>query len=543
MKRLFAKSMRFKMISFLLIVAMLNVSVGCNYYKVATAQSALEGVRQIDANKYVIIHFQTDEWAMSKLVFDDANQVLKGYKATIATAHRNHETPEPKGNRFKPRLESPDNEIHVYIDEYETLEDGSIAIPVSGMNRVDVYDYQVGATIASYVFTTLGILTGLYLIVMIIVLLTKSSCPFVYAFDGENYRFYGEMFGGAISQNMQRDDYMPIPGLTAQNDLFKLKITNELKERQYTDIAELMYFEHPKGVSVLFDKTGKYHTVKDARIPLLARSDNGNDLMRWIGKKDSLTYDFQDESKENADFSAINLNFSKPKNADNAKLILTLKNSLWMDYIFGKFIEQFGEGYAAFAEKQKSVPAEKKTQWSIDQGMIMTVKIKTRSGWKVIDHLNMVGPLAQRDILIPIDLKGMKEEILEVRLDCGYHFWELDYAAIDYSKDLQLEQKTIKPAEATDEYGTNVLASLLETDNNYLSQLNVGCEALINYKVPALKDPKNDFSVLFHTRGYYEYIRDFTGKPNVEELKKFRKKGYFTHFAKQNFSQFTTSIQ
>jgi hypothetical protein len=477
------------------------------------------------------------------LVFDDSNSVLKGYKSTITSSHLNHNNPYPTGNRFKPLRESPQNEIHVYIDEYQTLEDGTIAIPVDGMNRVDVYDYQVGATVASYVFTVIGILGGLFLIIMIIALLSKSSCPFVYAYDGENYRFYGEMFGGAISQNMQRDDYMPIPGLKAQNDLFKMKITNELKERQYTDVAELLFFEHPKGVSILFDKNGTYHTIKDARKPLTALSDRGNNLMRWVSEKDSMTYDFQDESKENLDFSAINLNFSKPRNADNAKLVLTLKNSLWMDYIFGKFIEQFGEGYAAFAEKQKTVPADRKRQWSADQGMLMAVKVKTRSGWKVIDHLNMVGPLAQRDIVVPLDLKEIKEEILEVRLECGYHFWEIDYAAIDYSKDLQLEQKTIKPSEATDENGSSVLSSLMESDNNYLSQLNVGCEAFINYKVPVLKDPKNDFSVLFHTRGYYEYIRDFTGKPNVEELKKFRKKGYFTHFAKQQFTQFTAGIQ
>lgn len=90
-------------------------------------------------------------------------------------------------------------------------------------------------------------------VAFIIFLLTKSSCPFVYTLDGADYNFRGEIYGGAIAPNLERDDYMPLPGFAAVDSVFKLKITNELKERQYTDVAELLMVEHSENITVLMD--------------------------------------------------------------------------------------------------------------------------------------------------------------------------------------------------------------------------------------------------------------------------------------------------
>ena len=50
-------------------------------------------------------------------------------------------------------------------------------------------------------------------------------------------------------------------------------------------------------------------------------------------------------------------------------------------------------------------------------------------------------------------------------------------------------------------------------------------------------ETQNTTTLFLHTRGYYEYIRDYNGKPNVSELKKFRLPGTFSHFAKKRFLQ------
>jgi hypothetical protein len=42
-------------------------------------------------------------------------------------------------------------------------------------------------------------------------------------------------------------------------------------------------------------------------------------------------------------------------------------------------------------------------------------------------------------------------------------------------------------------------------------------------------------SFFLHTRGYYELIRDFEGFPNLVELKKFKKNGYFSDFSRATY--------
>ena len=70
-----------------------------------------------------------------------------------------------------------------------------------------------------------------------------------------------EMYGGAIYSSLERDDYMPLPNLKDFNEEYQLKISNELQERQYTNLAELVVIQHPENSSVIIDKNGTIQTI------------------------------------------------------------------------------------------------------------------------------------------------------------------------------------------------------------------------------------------------------------------------------------------
>ena len=72
-----------------------------------------------------------------------------------------------------------------------------------------------------------------------IVLATKQSCPFVYSWDGSQYVFDAEPYGGAITRGMERDDYSELEHVREQNGVYKLLVTNEVDETQYTNLMEL----------------------------------------------------------------------------------------------------------------------------------------------------------------------------------------------------------------------------------------------------------------------------------------------------------------
>jgi len=90
---------------------------------------------------------------------------------------------------------------------------------------------------------------------------------------------------------------------------------------------------------------------------------------------------------------------------------------------------------------------------------------------------------------------------------------------------------------AVDENNIDLMSAIAHQDGDYLEQPYIGAEAILTFDGrPDIQSQKTT-TLFLHTRGYYEYIRDYTGKPNIAELKKFRMTGTFARFAKTRFSQ------
>ena len=92
----------------------------------------------------------------------------------------------------------------------------------------------------------------------------------------------------------------------------------------------------------------------------------------------------------------------------------------------------------------------------------LAVEIKTNEGWKKITDITTIGPLAPREIIVPLDLSKTTGSLIEIRLSSGFMFWEVDYAGIDYSSDKEFQVETIQPSVAIDETGKNVLFQLIK---------------------------------------------------------------------------------
>jgi hypothetical protein len=528
-------------ISFIVLVAFLNMLVSCSYYSVRKVESHSIDQKIISEykaqQKYLILHQGDNVWRMENVVLDENNQEIYFTPTEVEKDHLFYRTTKETGaNRYKANKENPIIEVHIYISEYALADQNQLMIPMDAIQKIEVYDPDIGATTASYVFGALGVMTGAFTIVMILVALLKSSCPFVYIHDGVAWHFVGETYGGAIYEPLERDDYMPLTGFKPIDNQYKLKISNELLERQYTDLARLIVVEHPLNSKVILDQNGEVQTLISPVVPTKALAQNNFDYVDQLTEADGNFYIFNAEDKENNDFSSLDLSFEKPMNATNAKLVLHAKNSLWLDYIFGRFNELFGTYYPKFAQEQHKAPAERMLKWQHDQGIPLTVLVETENGWETAGSFFSVGPLASRDLVMPLDLSNVNAENVNIRLQCGFMFWEIDYAALDFSDTIEVQVSRLAPASAMDEKGNDVADLLTITDKKYLYQPDVGNEAVITYNAPSANEDLIQ-TVFLHSRGYYEYIRDYKNKPDISYLKSFRKEGAFTRFSKNHYNK------
>ena len=533
----FLKNHKFtNILSILLTCAFINLIVSCSYYNVKDLTTSSDTIsKQLDdfnkAQSYIVIHSGENIWHLNNIVLNEEDKSLFGSAQSLTDQHipikpRAYQ----KTHRYKSN-QNPLNEVHIKLNSNEVPVIGSqVIIPFTDIISISVNDKNTGKTIITALMGTIGVVA----VIFIIIALTKSSCPFVYIKNGDEYKFIGELYPGVLTENQQRDDYLYLPNFESFNNEYLIKITNELKEIQYTDFVQLIVVEHPENTTVLLDKNGNPHMFTNIIPPNKVLVDNYKTETTAALGKDNISYLFNTDLEEASSVREIELEFDKPVNSNNAKLYVVAKNSMWLDYIFGKFNEQFGSYYREFQKDQQLASKEKAVNWMDEQHIPLSVYIKTQNRWELIDKINTVGPMASRDIVIPLDISEVNEDKIQIKLETGFMFWEVDYVGIDYSEQMSIQLNYMDPVLAIDQDNKNVTKLLTKVDKNYFIQPNVGDQVNVTFKFHS-ENPNLKQSVYLKNRGFYNYIRDYSGEPNFSKLKLFKEPEAFTDFSKYEY--------
>jgi Tfp pilus assembly protein PilF len=176
-----------------------------------------------------------------------------------------------------------------------------------------------------------------------------TSCPILYAWNGEKVAFITDLLGGSAFgyllapgrfNSPDTNEYIRIPpgGLLARDGMYEIYMNNQLEEAIYFDRSRLIAVDHPGGTEVYPDERlmpgppyppFKIHVVSGTRPPVAARDDDGNDVLdllskvdrRYVGGFDHLPF------KGYAESHSVTLDLG-PDAAGGALLVLTG----WIDY-------------------------------------------------------------------------------------------------------------------------------------------------------------------------------------------------------------------
>ncbi len=440
------------------------------------------------------------------------------------------------------------NMIRAYLKPEAVLPDSltaSFALPYEQIAKLEVYDLDLGKSVFNSTLVGLGVagvISALLVVLTILLLIAaiSSSCPFVYAYDGEGYNFEGEIYGGAVFPSMEREDWLALPSLRSLDGQYLLKLANEAKEIQHTNLAELQVVDHPLGTELLADQQGNFHTIGQAAAPLTALSLAGNDLLPLVGEKDEARFMGESLLSKDMNVDGVELSFARPAQVSSAKLVLRGRNTQWLEYVIGEGLDLFGGSYDSWYESQQArdfIP-----QWYQAQNIPLAVYVKRDGAWQLADRVPAPGPMADREMVVPLDLRGIRGDEIEVKLEFGPGFWDIDFAGLDLSPDREIHQTTVRLNKATDQDGRDVSAMLLDGDDSYLVQARVGDTAQLSFAAPAAREGW-DRSVFLHSQGHYKIIRDSGGVPNLAKIKSLWKPGGLGKFSRELFQSLLGSSQ
>ena len=525
---------------FLVIFGSLIVD-GCSYYKKKVLSNDQITLKQINKNiakgKQFVLVTQSETWKASNVKLTEGNflsmdlrlmenSLLEDKMAYLDSTTKTRVKPN-KDDRILQQL------VIVHSLNSTPLDSGIYNLAISDIDKIEVYSADIGKSLGFFAITVIGIVV----ILSIIIVLTKSSCPFLYVYNGDDYQLAAETFGGAIYPGLERSDFVKLPMAKADEGFYKFKIRNELKERPYINKVRLIEAKVPDHKYLNIDQDGIIHTIGTPISPFSAVSDSQKDYTEELASFDSTQFYFNDGETTNS----ITLSFDKPVETTTGKLILKTKSTLWMDYVFGEFLKLFGFYYNTFAEEQKQKSKDQMGQWSKDQYLPLTVSVYKNGEWIEVEQLQPIGPLAAaRDVVIPIDLREINDDKIKVKLSTGFYFWEVDYAGMDYSIDEPIETKYASPAYA--ELNANKVSNgeLNEDDSLYVVQNDVG--DVLDLKFATQFDSDTETMVFLEVSGYYTHIRDFNTIPEFETLKTFKNPGRLSEFSKELYYYYSAPI-
>ena len=499
--------------------------------------------------KYFIVHQGARSYHLQNLLVSE--QAVSADLAPLpANRHMYERTQADKTNRYRGKKErSVLEEAHIWlrpdadVDLVSAfLDSASVTIRTDQVDRIEFYEMDHGATATSYIVSLLGIGVAVGVVAGLIVanysrksyFNTESSCPYVYAFDGQTFQLQGELFAGALLPNLERDDYLLLSGQQPLGGRQVVRLRNELEEIQHINSAELIAVNHDPGVRVLMDRAGRAHSIAALQTAREARSAAGKDVLPLLDSMDGVPFLFNESPAEG---NALLLRFERPGDVSSARLVLHARNTPWVEMMWYEYNRRFGGVYQPWYSRLGEKPADEMKRWMTDQQLMLEVELLTGEGWRPVDQLPFTGPLAMRDMVVPIDLAAHPGDEVQIRLRSGFLFWELDFAAMDFSaaRPLDVAVQALERAPAND--GRNYTAALSADDSSYLRQLNVGDE--VDLVFPLAPVGEGQVQTLFlRSRGYYEPLRDFSGMPHFLELRKFKEPGHFSVFSQQHYRRF-----
>jgi hypothetical protein len=370
-----------------------------------------------------------------------------------------------------------------------------------------------------------------------------TSCPFVYAFDGDYYMLEGVPYVGSMCEALKRTDVLRLEHLVPFEDEYRLQVVNEAIETEYIDEFRLVVADHEPGLELALDARGGVHTIADRQQPLSATDHRGRDWRDWLVERDFLFWEGDPLSMDpegTADLrDTLFFTFRVPPSAKQAKILVSGGHSLWAAGLELALLDLWGSQVDSLYEEFWD-PGHRARflGWVEREEMVdLAVRVRTSDGWRIADRVSLGGSTGSGECTAILDLDETVGETLEVALAPPAGVWRINSVAVDFSPDVPIEMQEIAASSAVGPDGEDLREVLKANDGAYFVQPETGTSALLAFPVPRRR-PGHDRTVFAKTTGYYEIRLDAQGPARTDEIDRLeRDPGHAAVFALRQYRE------
>lgn len=335
---------------------------------------------------------------------------------------------------------------------------------------------------------------------------TDGSCPYLYSYDGREYRLDAETFSGAIFKALQETDSVVLDHLVAQDGVCRVKIANRLPETQFVDALTMIAVDHPRGSEVIPGGPDRFRTISAPQPPLLATTLDGKGATRLVAERDSTFWISNPAGRDVDDPASLRdgliLRFGRPSGAQEVKLLFTLRNTPWLIELEHHLLELTGPMLDVwYAHMHLFSGHRKEFREALYREAGLRVDLWNGRGWQPMGHLPFVGPAVSRTMIFPVDLGEAGPGDLLVRIESTPGLWMVDRVQADFTEDLPVHLVQIATRSALTGRGEDVQEALAAIDEEYF-KLEQGDEAEVRFEQTPIRNGE-DRTYIARCTGYY----------------------------------------
>jgi hypothetical protein len=298
---------------------------------------------------------------------------------------------------------------------------------------------------------------------------------------------------------------------------YRVLVRNEeLQETQYLDEVKLILADHPAGTRVVPDPTGTLHVIGDVVTAGKVTDETGYDIHSFFDAPDEIAWQTKmpiDESwRELSPRHELTFEFPRPRDATSAFLVIKAGNAQWGSEMIHRMLALRGDAIDEWQESMDSNGAAM-NEWvafnTREELYSLRLDVLVGDHWVPRAWIPGGASLATEERVIPVDLAGVRGDVVKMRVCPPRGFWTLDFLGLEFENDPSPRVTTVPLHSAITNDRVDVTPLMSAVDGRRHVMPRVGDEVILKFAAPGMPASRNR-TVFLDMRGYYHAHVDKT---------------------------------